>query len=50
MGMRHFEIKYDLNSDDYKIINLVGSGLYIKITNKAVRCYSLRILIIVIKK
>ena len=30
IGKRHFEIKYDLENDEYKIKNLSGSGLYIK--------------------
>ena len=34
IGKRHFEIKYDLSTDEYKIKNLSGSGLYIKIENK----------------
>ena len=34
IGKKHFEIKYDLAMDDYKIKNLSGSGLYIKISKK----------------
>ncbi len=36
MGKRHFEIKYDLARDTYKIKNLFGSGLFVKISNKLV--------------
>jgi hypothetical protein len=34
IGKRHFEIKYDLSTDEYKIKNLSGTGLFIKIENK----------------
>jgi len=34
IGKRHFEIKYDIAKDNYKIKNLYGSGLFIKINKK----------------
>jgi hypothetical protein len=37
IGKRHFEIKYDISKDGYKIKNLFGSGLFIKITKKMVK-------------
>ena len=41
IGKRHFEIKYDVAANDYKIKNLSGSGLYIKISKKTLlRNYS----------
>ena len=41
IGKKHFEIKYYLAADDYKIKNLSGSGLYIKISKKTLlRNYS----------
>lgn len=36
IGKRHFVIKYDIESDEYKIKNLSGSGLYIKINEKMI--------------
>jgi hypothetical protein len=36
MGKRHFEIKYDISRDVYKIKNLFGSGLFVKIKHKLV--------------
>jgi len=36
IGKRHFEIKYDLHKDNYKIKNLFGSGLFIKINKTLV--------------
>lgn len=37
MGKRHFEIKYEISKDTYKIKNLFGSGLFVKIKNRLVR-------------
>jgi hypothetical protein len=37
IGKRHFEIKYDMSKDLYKIKNLFGSGLFIKLSKKTVR-------------
>lgn len=37
IGKRHFEIKYDMQRDNYKIKNLFGSGLFVKITKKFVK-------------
>lgn len=41
MGARHFEIKYDVPKDSYRIKNLFGSGLFIKIQKKTVIIYLL---------
>lgn len=34
IGKRHFEIKYDILKDLYRIKNLFGSGLFVKIEKK----------------
>ena len=35
IGKKHFEIKYDISVDEYKIKGMIGNnGLYIKISNK----------------
>ncbi len=34
IGKRHFEIKYDILRDSYRIKNLFGSGLFVKIEKK----------------
>ena len=36
IAKRHFQIKYDISSDEYKVKNISGTGLYIRIQNKRI--------------
>jgi hypothetical protein len=50
ISKRHFEIKYDIAKDSYKIKNITGSGLFIKIIKKTVIIIIIIMIFLVIKK